>query len=233
MSITRKSDVETDDDGSVCKLYLITPPKLELRIFQDQLRVALDASKDKNSVACVQLRLKDVSDDVVLGAAEMLMPVAHDHDVAFLINDRPDLAALAGADGVHIGQTDASYEEARGVLGDDAIIGVTCHDSRHLAMVAGEKNANYVAFGAMFPSSTKETVHHATPELIQWWRKSTIVQCVAIGGITPENCPSVVAAGADFLAVSSGVWNHPQGPAEAVRAFEQIFDKVRPGESIQ
>ena len=221
-----------DSDGNddiACKLYLITPPKIELRVFLDQLRAALGAGE----VACVQLRLKDASDDVILGTAEMLMPIAHEHDVAFLINDRPDLAAKAGADGVHIGQSDASYEEARSTVGGNAIVGVTCHDSRHLAMIAGEKDADYVAFGAMFPTTTKDVSHHATPELIQWWRKLTTVQCVAIGGITPENCPTVVAAGADFLAVSSGIWNHPDGPEVAVKAFEQIFENVRPGDGIQ
>lgn len=233
MNLSLDPDEANAGDEPACKLYLITPPKLELRIFQNQLRTALSAADNARSVACVQLRLKNVSDDVILGAAEMLMPIAHDHDVAFLINDRPDLAATAGADGVHIGQGDASYEEARNMLGEDAVVGVTCHDSRHLAMIAGEKNADYVAFGAMFPSSTKATSSHAAPELIQWWRKLTIVQCVAIGGITPENCPTVVAAGADFLAVSSGIWDHPHGPAKAVQGFEYVFDNVMPGDGVQ
>jgi thiamine-phosphate pyrophosphorylase len=233
MSISSEFGDVGDEELAACKLYLITPPTLELRVFYDQLSAALDAGLDAETVGCVQLRLKDVSDDVILGAAEMLMPVAHERNVPFLINDRPDLAAAAGADGVHIGQHDASYEEARDTVGNNAIVGVTCHDSRHLAMIAGEKDADYVAFGAMFPSSTKEASTHATPELIQWWRNLTTVQCVAIGGITPENCPTVVAAGADFLAVSAGVWEHSQGPAGAVRAFGHIFDNVNPGDGIQ
>lgn len=220
---------EGNDDNHTCKLYLITPPELDLRIFKEQFRAALGAG----SIACVQLRLKGASDQVVLGAAEMLMPIAHEHDVAFLINDRPDLAAKAGADGVHIGQNDASYDEARSTLGQNSIIGVTCHDSRHLAMIAGEKDADYVAFGAMFPTKTKAATTLATPELIQWWRKLTTVQCVAIGGLTPENCPTVVAAGADFLAVSSSIWNHANGPAKAVQAFEYVFENVKLGDSIQ
>lgn len=212
----------TDADGT-CKLYLVTPPKLDLRAFRQQLRLALGAG----NVACVQLRLKDVGDDTVLGAAELLMPVAHEFDVAFVINDRPDLAKTAGADGVHIGQGDASYEEARGLLGDGAIVGVTCHNSLHLAMVAGEKDADYVAFGAMYPTNTKEVKTRATPDLIQWWRGLTTVQCVAIGGLTPENCGPVVQAGADFLAVSSGVWAHPYGPNSAVDAFNTAISDAR------
>ncbi len=204
------------DDATDCRLYLITPPRIELRSFYGALEEALS----NGNVSCLQLRLKDVEDDIIIGAAEMLMPLAREHDVAFLINDRPDLAASIGADGVHIGQDDASYEEARATMGDDAIIGMTCHDSRHLAMVAGEKGADYVAFGAFFPTATKQASTRATPDLIRWWSDTTIVQCVAIGGITADNCGPVVAAGSDFLAVSAGVWDHPDGPGAAVRAIE-------------
>lgn len=205
---------------SESRLYLITPPVIELRDFHGQLSEALDAG----DVACVQLRLKDVSDDVVIGATEMLMPLAQEHDVPFLINDRPDLAAKAGADGVHIGQGDASYEEARSLVGPDGIVGITCHDSRHLAMLGAEKGADYVAFGAFFPTETKQASARADVDLIRWWRDATVVQCVAIGGITPENCTPIVSVGADFLAVSAGVWNHPDGPAAAVRAFRSAID---------
>ncbi len=205
---------------SECRLYLITPPVFELRRFHGALAEALNGG----DVACIQLRLKDVSDDIILGAADTLMPLARDHDVPFLINDRPDLAAKAGADGVHIGQEDASYEEARNLLGEDGIIGVTCHDSRHLAMVGAEKGADYVAFGAFFPTRTKQAPTQAGLDLIRWWHEISVVQCVAIGGITPENCSPVVSAGADFLAVSSGVWDYPDGPGAAVRAFRTAID---------
>ena len=135
------------------------------------------------------------------------------------MNDRPDLATELGCDGVHVGQSDASCADARRTVGEDAIIGVTCKASRHLALEAGEAGADYVAFGAFFPSSTKRATTLSTPEILSWWQEMTTVPCVAIGGITVENCAALVEAGADFLAVASGVWKHPAGPAAAVRAF--------------
>ena len=144
-------------------------------------------------------------------------------DAAFLVNDRPDIAASCGADGVHVGQQDASYAEARRLLGDDAIVGVTCHDSRHLAMTAADAGADYVAFGAFFPTATKEPRFHADPELLRWWSDVMTVPCVAIGGIAVDNAAVLVEAGADFLAVVSGVWDYPEGPAAAVRAFNRVM----------
>jgi thiamine-phosphate pyrophosphorylase len=198
-----------------CRLYLITPPRLEPAKFADVLARALDAG----DVACVQLRLKDEDDDVLLRAIEALRPVAQKRDVAFLMNDRPDLAAVTGCDGVHVGQQDVSYAEAREIVGPDAIVGVTCHDSIHLAMTASEAGADYVAFGAFFPTSTKEARFRAPVELLENWSQAMVVPCVAIGGITPENCAPLVRAGADFLAVVSSVWDAPDGPAAAVQRF--------------
>jgi thiamine-phosphate pyrophosphorylase len=197
------------------RLYLITPPRLVPAAFADTLARALDAG----DVACVQLRLKDVDDDAIRRAADALRPVAQERGVAFLMNDRPDLALETGCDGVHVGQQDASYAEARRLLGAGRIVGVTCHESRHLAMEAAEAGADYVAFGAFFPSATKEAKHRADPEILRWWSELMTVPSVAIGGITPENCAPLVAAGADFLAVISAVWNHPEGPAAGVKAF--------------
>jgi len=201
------------------RLYLITPSKIEPRAFADKLKRALDAG----DVATLQLRLKDVSDDDVLRAGEVLMPVAQARDVAFLVNDRPDLAARLGADGVHIGQQDASYAETRAAVGRDRIVGVTCHGSRDLAFDAGEAGADYVAFGSFFPTTTKEVQFHADIELLRWWAESMTVPVVAIGGITVDNARPLIQAGADFLAVSSGVWDHPQGAATAVREFNRLF----------
>lgn len=198
-----------------CQLYLITPPKLDLATFPDRLAAALDAG----DVACLQLRLKDVADDEVRRAAEALLPIAQARGVAFLVNDRPDLAAELGCDGAHVGQQDMAYAEARRLLGADRIVGVTCHDSRHLAMDAAEAGADYVAFGAFFPTGTKEAKFRAETELLEWWQEIFTTPCVAIGGITVENCAGLVRAGADFLAVVSAVWDHAQGPAAAVRAF--------------
>jgi len=197
------------------RLYLVTPPAFAPAAFANRLAEALDAG----DVACVQLRLKPADDDAIRRAADALRPVAQQRGVAFLMNDRPDLALATDCDGVHVGQEDTSYAEARRVLGLGRIIGVTCHASRHLAIEAAEAGADYVAFGAFFPSASKAAKHRAEPEIIRWWSELMTVPCVAIGGITPENCAPLVAAGADFLAVISAVWDHPQGPAAAVKAF--------------
>ncbi len=205
--------------NDTCRLYLITPPKLEPGAFAEDLARALGAG----DVACLQLRLKEASDDAIARAVEALMPIAQKHDTAFILNDRPDLAASLGCDGVHIGQEDASYEEARAAMGRERIVGVTCHNSRDLAFAAGEAGADYVAFGAFFPTATKEPKTRADIELLEWWAQHMTVPVVAIGGITAENAAPLVAAGADFLAVSSGVWDHPQGPGAAVKAFDALF----------
>ncbi len=202
-----------------CRLYLVTPPAFRVAAFARALEAALDAG----DVACLQLRMKDADDGEIRAAARALMPICHAHDVAFIVNDRPDLAAELGADGVHIGQTDGTYAAARKAVGPTAIVGVTCHASRHLAMVAGEQGADYVAFGAFFPTTTKTAKSKADPEILTWWSETTVVPSVAIGGITPENCAPLVAAGADFLAVVSAVWDHPKGPAAAVRAFGDVI----------
>jgi thiamine-phosphate pyrophosphorylase len=202
-----------------CRLYLITPPKFEPRVFAEDLKRALDAG----DVASLQLRLKDASDGDILRAGEVLMPIAQTRDIAFIVNDRPDLARLMRADGVHIGQDDTPYAEARAVVGKDAIVGVTCHASRDLAFDAGEAGADYVAFGAFFPTATKEPKSRADIGLLQSWAETMVVPVVAIGGITVANAAPLVAAGADFLAVSSGVWSHDGGPAQAVREFNTLF----------
>jgi thiamine-phosphate pyrophosphorylase len=205
-----------------CRLYLITPAAFEPDKFRDLLARALDGG----DVACVQLRLKQASDDDVRRAADILSTVTRERDVALILNDRPDLAAETGLDGVHIGQQDASYEEARGLLGDDRIVGVTCHDSRHLAMVAAEQGADYVAFGAFYPTATKDAIGHPAPEILTWWSETTTVPCVAIGGITVENCAVLATAGADFIAVLSDVWTFEAGPAAAVKAFNDELDRI-------
>ena len=198
-----------------CRLYLITPPAIEVADFADVLARTLDAG----DVACVQLRLKDVPEDEVRRAIEILKPVVQSRDIAFLLNDDVSLAAETGCDGVHIGQDDATASDAREALGPDAIVGVTCHDSRHLAMQAAEQGADYVAFGAFFITPTKMPKTMVGPEILESWSEATTVQCVAIGGITVGNCAPLVSAGADFLAVVGGVWDYTQGPEAAVRDF--------------
>jgi len=173
-------------------------------------------------VASFQLRLKHAGDDEIRRVVDTLRPVVQAHGAAFILNDRPDLAAELGCDGVHIGQEDAGYAEARALL-PKAIVGVTCHDSRHLAMEAAEAGADYVAFGAFFPTKTKEPKTSADIELLRWWSEIMVVPSVAIGGITVANAPALIEAGADFLAVSAGVWEHPDGAEAAVRAFNALF----------
>jgi len=218
--------VSAGGTGERCRLYLITPPAIDPAAFTRDLAAALDAG----DVACLQLRLKDADDAALARACEALGPLCRERDVAFLVNDRPDMAAACGADGVHIGQEDVAYAEARRIVGPDAIIGVTCHDSRHLALVAAEAGADYVAFGAFFPTGTKAPPSRAEPEILRWWSTTTTVPCVAIGGITVENCRPLVEAGADFIAVVSGVWDYPDGPAAAVRAFNLVLEETRRAE---
>lgn len=213
------SKIQSLAANASCRLYLITPPKIEAADFAPALAAALDAG----DVACVQMRLKEADDDAIRHGAGVLRPICQDRGVAFIINDRPDLAVEAGCDGVHIGQEDATYAEARRLVGGDAIVGVTCHDSKDLAFEAAAAGADYVAFGAFFPTATKEAKGRPDPEILAVWREITTVPAVAIGGITVENCATLVRAGAHFLAVLSAVWNQKDGPAAAVKAFNRAI----------
>jgi thiamine-phosphate pyrophosphorylase len=198
-----------------CRIYLITPPLLEPMSFSGQLAAALDAG----DVAAVQLRLKDVDDDTWRRAIDVLRPVTQARDVAFLLNDRADLVVPFGCDGVHVGQEDMPAREARSLIGRDLTLGVTCKGSRDLAMQAGEDGADYVAFGAFFPSTTKTVKNLLDPEVLEWWTEMMELPSCAIGGITAENCGPLVRAGTDFLAVVGCIWNHPDGPAAGVKVL--------------
>lgn len=202
-----------------CQLYLISPLDVG-GDFPEKLEQALAAAP----VAAFQFRVKDVTQHEAARLAEPLQAICAAHGTAFIVNDDMALARRIGADGVHLGQGDGDPKEARRLLGPQAQIGITCHNSRHLAMEAGEAGADYVAFGAFFPTSTKAVEHRADPEILTWWQGLFELPCVAIGGITTDNARILVDAGADFLAVSAGVWAYPGGPAEAVRAFAAILD---------
>lgn len=207
-----------------CQLYLITPPHLEdPASFAGNLVEAIDAG----GVACVQLRLKEAATDDIRRAIDLLRPLVQDRDVSFILNDDPALAAETGCDGVHVGQQDTPYAEARRLVGDEATVGVTCHGSRDLAMEAAERGADYVAFGAFFPSTTKDAKGQASPDILRSWSEFITVPSVAIGGITPGNCGELVRAGADFLAVVSAVWDHPDGPAAAVKFFNDEIARAQ------
>jgi thiamine-phosphate pyrophosphorylase len=198
------------------QLYLISPLDVGGG-FPDRLARALDAG----SVAAFQFRVKDVEQHEAARLAAPLQRICADREVAFIVNDSIALAKRLGADGVHLGQEDGTVSEARKVLGHEAQIGVTCHASRHLAMEAGEAGADYVAFGAFFPTTTKDVKHRAEPEILTWWQSLFELPCVAIGGITPDNCAPLVQAGADFLAVCGAVWNGDE--AAAARAFAEAM----------
>jgi thiamine-phosphate pyrophosphorylase len=210
-------------EGERCRIYLITPPSLDPVPFADRLAAALDvgtpAAGPDPAVAAVQLRLKDVDDRAWRRAIDALRPVAQSRGVAFLLNDRADLVRETGCDGAHVGQEDMPAREARRLMGADATLGVTCKGSRDLAMAAGDDGADYVAFGAFFPSGTKEVSRFIDPEILRWWSELMELPCCAIGGITAANCAPLVQAGADFLAVVGAVWGHPDGPAAGVRAL--------------
>ena len=205
-----------------CNLYLITPPRFDPKLFKDSLKAALDGGH----IGAIQLRLKNIDDDEIRRACETLLPIAKSYSTVFLLNDRPDLALEMACDGVHIGQEDGTYKEAREIVGPDRIVGVTCHDSRHLGMEAAEKGADYVAFGAFHPTSTKQAKFNADPEILEWWHEIMLPPCVAIGGITIKNCYPLVKAGADMLAVVSSVWDHPKNPTHAVQEFNKIFADI-------
>ncbi|OCC24783.1 thiamine-phosphate diphosphorylase [Croceicoccus estronivorus] len=203
---------------SDCQLYLISPLDVS-GTFPDRLARALDAQRPEMPVTAFQFRVKGVDQHEAVRLAEPLQAICADRDVGFIVNDSVALAKRIGADGVHLGQGDGDVREARELLGREAQIGVTCHNSRHLAMEAGEAGADYVAFGAFFPTTTKDVEHRAELEILEWWQMYFELPCVAIGGITPENCLPLVEAGADFLAVCNAVWSGDE--VRAVQAFAE------------
>ncbi|MGB7404681.1 MAG: thiamine phosphate synthase [Pacificimonas sp.] len=222
------SEVELDPDFAnrfhgernrdPCQLYLISPPTYDPG-FPEVLKAALEAGP----VAAFQLRLKGASDMEIERAGGVLKPILAAYDVGLILNDRADLAARMEVDGLHLGQTDGSVTEARELLGHEVQIGVTCHDSRHLAMEAAENGCDYVAFGSFFDTTTKETSHRPDPSILSWWSTISELPSVAIGGINPDNARPLVDAGADFLAVSGAVWNTDH-PAQAIAKFARLLE---------
>ena len=207
-----------DEARGPCQLYLISP--LEVGgDFPERLKRALDAGP----VAAFQFRVKSVDQHQAAALAEPLLQICRERDVAFIVNDSISLAKRIGADGVHLGQDDGDPRDARQVLGPAAQIGVTVHDSKHLAMEAGEAGADYVAFGAFYPTTTKEVRHHPEPAILGWWTTIFEMPCVAIGGITPDNAQPLIDAGADFLAVCGSVWNAPEGESAVVKRFAELL----------
>ena len=219
MSKAAKSKARPEYERAPTLIYLISPLDVGGN-FPDRLARALDAAP----VAAFQFRVKGMDEHDAARLADPLQKVCAERDVAFIVNDSVSLAKRLNADGVHLGQEDGSVAEARERLGRDAQIGVTCHNSRHLGMEAGEAGADYVAFGAFFPTTTKEVKHQAELRTLELWQGLFEIPCVAIGGITPENCGELVKAGADFIAVSGSVWNGDE--AANVRALAAAIDQA-------
>jgi len=208
-----------------CQIYLLTPPVIDdVPAFCNMLEQALAAAP----VACLQIRLKTLENSALVQAGRAITAVCHGAGVEVLVNDDPSLVADIGADGAHIGQEDMDYFSSRELLGGDAIIGVTCHNSKELAFAAAKAGADYVAFGAFFDTPTKTPKTRAELEILSWWHEAVEIPSVAIGGITVDNAQAVIAAGADFIAVSSGVWSHPDGPAAAVSQLSQLCAQHSP-----
>lgn len=210
-----------------CRLYLITPSVFSLGTFTEQVKSALNGG----DVACLQLRMKEAADDEIMRAGEALLDICNAQNIPLIINDRPDIAVKLGADGVHIGFEGVKTPEGtvaalRKSLGEALIIGASCYDSRDLAMVAADEGADYVSFGAFFPTKTKQSPGKPAPDLLQWWSSCTVIPCVAIGGITPENCAPLVEAGADFIAAISSVWEHKTSAGKAVQEFNAAIEKA-------
>ncbi len=201
-----------------CQLYLISP----LDVAGD-FPARLEAALSAGPVAAFQFRVKDVDQHEAAALAAPLQAICAAHDVAFIVNDSVSLAKRLNADGVHLGQSDGDIADARAQLGKAFQIGVTCYNSRHLAMEAAEAGADYVAFGAFYPTTTKNVEHVAELDTVEKWSRVMEIPCVAIGGITLQNAKPIVDSGADFIAVSSAVWNHPDGPAAAVKAFNALL----------
>jgi thiamine-phosphate pyrophosphorylase len=202
------------------QIYLLTPPQIpDLEGFASHLAEVCAAVQ----ISSLQIRLKNALKPEIKRVFECLAPIARAEDTIVILNDDPILAHELGADGVHLGQSDMTITAARKIVGPDMVIGATAHDSRHLAMQGGEAGADYVAFGAFYPTVTKKTEFVATPELLTWWSDLMEIPCVAIGGITAENAAPLAAAGADFVALSSGIWQAEAGPVEAARALARIL----------
>lgn len=202
-------------------IYLISPPQLILEDFLPELEEALKTGY----IDVFQLRLKNIGEASLLTIAKAIVESCHRHGVMCLVNDHPNIALAAGADGVHLGKNDMGYQEARKILGPGKMIGVSCYNSVDDAITAAEAGADYVAFGAFFPTHTKEGTTPADPKILRWWTENSTVPCVAIGGINNENTPQILGEGTDFVAVISYVWQHPKGAKYAIEQLHKALGK--------
>ena len=198
-------------------IYLISPQKIRGLKFYKELNKILKVNK----VKYFQLRLKETSDSNLLKISKKVKKIVKRNNVKFIINDKPVLAKIINADGCHIGQKDMSLINARKILGKNKIIGVTCHNSKKLALKAKQLGANYVAFGSFFKSSTKKTTLKANLEILRWAKKKINMPTVAIGGINSSNYKKILSNRADFVACSNYIWNNKKlDPVSAINKFK-------------
>jgi len=198
-------------------IYLISPQKIRGIKFYKVLHQVLKTNK----VKYFQLRLKKISTHNLLKISRKIKKIARKNNVKFLINDEPFIAKMVGADGCHIGQKDVDFMSSRKILGKNKIIGVTCHNSKKLALKAKKCGANYVAFGSFFKSSTKKTAYKANLPILRWAKKKINMPIVAIGGIDSSNYKKILSNGANLIACSSYVWNNKKlNPVSAIKKFK-------------
>ena len=203
-------------------IYLITPDRINLQKFKEDFRAVLNTG----CISYAQLRLKECDDNFIIECARTLLKISNYYNVPFLINDRPDIAKITGANGVHLGQKDSSPSLARKVLGNKSIIGVSCHNSIDLACNAVNMGADYVAFGGFFKSISKEVQFSAEISILEWWKKISPTPSIAIGGINKNNFKNLLTNGADHIAVISSVWSHPISPVFAINEYAREISKI-------
>ena len=220
------------------KLYLISPPQIELGSFAERFKSVAETGL----VSFFQLRLKfpvianehskrgnpeiaspnklylSRNDELIITAAQKLIPICAKHNIKFIVNDSAELALKCGADGVHVGIDDGGVVKAREILGAGKIIGASCYNSLELAEKAANEGADYISFGAFYPTKTKVARSKAEIETVLKWKSQSKIPCSAIGGITPENANPIIAAGADYICVVSSVWDE-ENPADAAKKF--------------
>ena len=198
-------------------IYLISPQKIRGARFYNELDQVLKTNK----VKYFQLRLKKISTLNLIKISEKIKKITRKNNVKFLINDKPSVARAAGADGCHIGQKDMNFMISRKILGKNKIIGMTCHNSKQLALKAKRYGANYVAFGSFFKSSTKKSAFKANLAILRWAKKKINMPTVAIGGINSSNYKKILSEGANFIACSSYIWNNKKlDPVSAIKKFK-------------
>ncbi len=201
----------------MAQIYLISPPQIELKDFS----LNLDKALKTGLVPVFQLRLKNYSPLEIKNFSQEIKKICDNNNCLFLLNDFYEVALEIGASGVHVGIDDKKISQIRQNSPKNFVIGASCYDSKHLAMEACEQGADYISFGAFFETKTKISRGKPTFEILNWASEILNFPIVAIGGINDKNCGELVKNGADFLAVISYVWQHPQGIEVALKNLHQ------------